>query len=472
MIKRLKNLSQQDKASFAYLISNVVSKGIGFLTIPVFTRLLSTAEMGTITVYNSWQSIFYVILTLSLTSGSLNVGLLKYKVDRNRFLSCNAFLIFVSVTSFYFFLYFPLRNKMDSFLELSQQVVLSLFLYSIFNASLECWYSKNRYEYKYKSVTAVSISCALLSTFFSVFCVEYAKQNNLNNLADIKILSQNAVIICFGIFFFFLIIKRGKCLYDKNIYKYSLELSIPLIFHSLAKNVLDISDRLMISRLCGNSEAGIYGTVYTISTISLVVWSAINNALIPVMFEKLEEEDYDSLAPNLKKILLLFSGIAILMTLLGPELISILTTKEYKSALDIIPAVSGGIFFTALYNIYGNVILFKEKSNYLMFATSGAAFLNIVLNYIFIKAFGYTAAAYTTLISFMFLAILQGIMQRLLLKRDIISFKFAFLLSASVVTICLICLKLYNFNLIRIAFMLILFALLFFQKNKISLNYS
>jgi len=127
MIKRLKNLSQQDKASFAYLISNVVSKGIGFLTIPVFTRLLSTAEMGTITVYNSWQSIFYVILTLSLTSGSLNVGLLKYKVDRNSFLSCNAFLIFVSVTSFYFFLYFPLRNKMDSFLELSQQVVLSLF---------------------------------------------------------------------------------------------------------------------------------------------------------------------------------------------------------------------------------------------------------------------------------------------------------------------------------------------------------
>lgn len=45
------------KASTCYLIGNVFNKGIVFLTVPIFTRILSTSDYGVVTTYNSWIGI-------------------------------------------------------------------------------------------------------------------------------------------------------------------------------------------------------------------------------------------------------------------------------------------------------------------------------------------------------------------------------------------------------------------------------
>ena len=65
------------------------------------------------------------------------------------------------------------------------------------------------------------------------------------------------------------------------------------------------------------------------------------------------------------------------------------------------PPIAVGVFLTSAANLYSNVLLYLKSSKYIMYASIIAAALNIVLNYIFIGIFGYMAAAYTTMLSYM-----------------------------------------------------------------------
>ncbi|MBR2569529.1 MAG: hypothetical protein IKE34_10145, partial [Paenibacillus sp.] len=68
-------------------------------------------------------------------------------------------------------------------------------------------------------------------------------------------------------------IKKGSVLY------------IPLIPHYLSQHVLASADRMMISAMIGNREAGIYGVTYSVGSLMNIFWTAVNNTIIPLFYE-------------------------------------------------------------------------------------------------------------------------------------------------------------------------------------------
>ena len=73
---KFKNMPQSLKATLVFAIASFATSGINYLTTPIFTRLLSGAEYGTVAVYNSWYSIVRVFASMTLIfPGILNVGL-------------------------------------------------------------------------------------------------------------------------------------------------------------------------------------------------------------------------------------------------------------------------------------------------------------------------------------------------------------------------------------------------------------
>ena len=73
------------------------------------------------------------------------------------------------------------------------------------------------------------------------------------------------------------------------------------------------------------------------------------------------------------------------------------------------PPIAAGVFLTSVSNMYSNVLIYHKKTNYIMISSIIAAVVNLVLNYFGIKMFGYLAAAYTTLIAYIILGMMQGI---------------------------------------------------------------
>ena len=75
MIKLLKEkygkISIPVKASLWFVICSILQKGIALITVPVFTRLMTTEQYGFFSTYTSWYSIILVFTSLNLYYGVL-----------------------------------------------------------------------------------------------------------------------------------------------------------------------------------------------------------------------------------------------------------------------------------------------------------------------------------------------------------------------------------------------------------------
>ena len=68
MLKKWNEVPVAVKASTTYTVCSILQKCLSFVTLPLFTRLLTTEQYGQYTVYTSWSSIFTIFITFcSLT---------------------------------------------------------------------------------------------------------------------------------------------------------------------------------------------------------------------------------------------------------------------------------------------------------------------------------------------------------------------------------------------------------------------
>lgn len=85
----------------------------------------------------------------------------------------------------------------------------------------------------------------------------------------------------------------------------------------------------------------------------------------------------------------------------GPEVLKIMASSKYWEGILIIPPVVLSSYIIFMYGLYVNVEHFYKKTVGITTNTVIAAISNIILNLIFIPKFGYVAAAYTTLVSYL-----------------------------------------------------------------------
>ena len=60
------------KAGLGYIIGNYLLKGLTFLTIPIFTKLLSTTDYGVYNSFVAYESILSIIIGFALHSSYKN----------------------------------------------------------------------------------------------------------------------------------------------------------------------------------------------------------------------------------------------------------------------------------------------------------------------------------------------------------------------------------------------------------------
>ena len=56
------------KAGLGYTIGNYFLKGLNFLTIPIFSRILSTTDYGIYNTFAAYENIMFIIIGLAIHS--------------------------------------------------------------------------------------------------------------------------------------------------------------------------------------------------------------------------------------------------------------------------------------------------------------------------------------------------------------------------------------------------------------------
>ena len=156
----------------------------------------------------------------------------------------------------------------------------------------------------------------------------------------------------------------------------------------------------------------------------------------------------------------------------APEAIAIFAPPSYQEAIWTVPSVALSVFFMFLYTFFATFEFYYEKTQYIAGATVGGALLNIGLNYICIQKFGYIAAGYTTLFSYMLFALLHYYFMRKICKEylnDLRPYNAKIILGISVG--CLVAgfgiMATYKNNMIRYAVIAALAVALFCMRKKL-----
>lgn len=451
MIDKLKKIPKPLISSIAYMIVVFFQSGVNLLTTPIFSRMLSTDEFGITSTYQSWYNILSIFITLNIYAGVYNNSLIDFNNDRKQvtssFLSIS---IFMSIFSYSIFLLF--KENICKILGLDEWLIHYMFLNFLTYPAWGLFLAQQKFDYKYIKPLLITIITFILNPVLGIIGIKYT---NISN-ATIKVIACGLPSLIVNFMLLIIILKEGKCFYNKKYWKYALSFNIPLIPHYLSNMILAQSDRIMIQRLISFSAAGIYAVSYNLSQVLQGVYVGINAAWIPFTYKSLKKEKYDDIKKYSNYLIFIIAFISGLLVLFSPEIIKVLAFKEYYDAVWIIPPIVLGLYFSFLTSLFANIEFYYKKNIFVTIGTTFAAILNVVLNLLFIPKYGFVAAGYTTAIGYFVLAIAHYIFMKKIQPQKIYDSKFILYLSGILIFIIIIITFLYKYIYLRYSIFLII----------------
>lgn len=466
LIDKYKQIPAAAKASLWFAICSIIQKGISLITVPLFTRLLTTEQYGEFSVFQSWYQLISIFATLNLSAGVFFNGMTKYPNERNKYMSSMQGLSTVA-TLLLFCVYLPFREYINEFTGLSTLLMVTMFTEFLVAPALAFWTTRQRYEFKYIALVGVTIGVAVLSPALGLVAVNLTEEKGVA-----RILSAALVNICIGLFFYVLNVVRGKKLFNKEYWLFALKFNIPLIPHYLSTIVLTHSNRIMIEKMFGETEVAIYSVAYSFSLIMNIVTQSINSSYVPWTYRKLKDGDTAPLKKYTTLLLLVIATISLIPVLVAPELMWIIAPPEYTEGVWVIPPLSTSVFFMFLYNLFANIEFYFEKTKFVMIASVLGAITNIGLNLLLMPTFGYLAAGYVTMVCYILFSFAHYLFMRKVCKdklkvKSVYNDKLILCISLVYLGCTALAMCVYNFIIVRYSILVIAFIVLIIKRDSV-----
>jgi O-antigen/teichoic acid export membrane protein len=383
------------KAGAGYVIGNYLLKGITFLSAPIFTRLLTTADFGLYSTYTAYWSIFYIILGLALHS-SIATAKYKYSGKLESFISSIILLMLFSTCVWTVLgnLFFKMFEEWFGF----DRVILNcLILHSLGDALIQVFTSYVSLNYSVKTFFKMSAFNAIFNLLGSIVLIVtvFSEERYIG-----RIIGSFIPMGTIGLFIIIYFFRKARPRYNGEYWKFSLKYSLPIIPHGIAQVILGTFDRIMIKNMVSPDAAGLYSFAYTVSTLFSVASASLDKVWRPWGYEKMHEKDYEAMKDRANKYAFGMAVFAAMIMMVSPEIIKVLGDRDYWESTSCVIPVIIGAYFIFLYSLPALVEFVHEKTGFIAIGSVSAAIINIILNYIFIPIFGYIAAAYTTMITY------------------------------------------------------------------------
>lgn len=428
-----------------YVFGNLFNKAIAFLTVPIFTRLLTTAEYGVVNTYSSWVNMLAVIIGLSMTNSVRN-AFVDYRDELGEYLSS---VFTLSLLNFGIIL--ALSQLIANKISLPRILLLLCLIESFSNFIVNTVVMRYVMEESAVYRTLLMILPNLLGAVASVFLIYMLDSNKYIG----RVLGTCISTSIFGFSLLAYYWLKYRTFTSKKYWSYALSISLPLIMHGLSTNILGTSDRTIITLFKGPEQTGVYSLIYNFSMVAGVITSSAESVWIPRFTRNMIDRNFKTANHEINiliyAVLFFFCG----LFTIAPELIMILGGEEYLSGYSMVFPLVSASFITFLYGIYVNCEFYYKKTATIALSTIIAAMLNIVLNFIFVPLFGAVAAAYTTLVSYLISFVLHS-RRAHAINKEIAPYKVMIIPCLIIVTSGLITMILRQNLLLRYSVMLLL----------------
>lgn len=383
--------------SFLYTLANLLTKGIGFIMIPIYTAYFSTREYGVIDLLIVTGSILSIIIGLEIHQAVARFFPdAKSELDKKVVVSTALW----SITILYFIfllLLLPFMSQISYFAfdNLEYQDILFVaflsfgfnFIYNFFSAQL-------RWQLKSKQNVIVSFVYSLITAILTYIMLKFY-DGGISSVFTAQIV---AAIV--GIFLSYLYSKEyyGFILnFDK--FKELVKFSTPLIFSTIIVYAMLYVDRIMISNFLSLEDVGLYGIAFRFASITTLLTIGIQTALTPLIYNNYEKSDTPIAIAKLFSYFMIFAFCFVLfLFIFSKDLILLFANENYIDSASVVPWLALSVIFSGITNFAPGIFIAK-KTKYILYINVFAFILNVVLNLWLINSYGLLGAAYSTAIS-------------------------------------------------------------------------
>lgn len=397
--KLVKNTSFYLAATyFPYLVS--------FITLPLYTRYLSTEDYAVLALAQSFIAFLPLLMTFQLHSSIYRFFVDYEDKELKTFISTVfAFLVVTSFSaSFILFNYLPsIIKTVFPNIPPSQY---NIFDIAIIIAVLNIFQGINmaivRMREEAKKFMKISISLLLISIGITIIEVVFLEKG-IDGMIEAMLISS---CLSFVVYTFFN--RKYFALSFKLSYiKAPLLFSMPLILNSLASYIFMYSDRILLEKYVPTyltlGAIGLYALADKIAFLFKAFVNQVNSAYHPHFFKlfKVDPEKAKKETFKASEIVMLILATGIVLTaLFAKELVELVFPKDYHSVWLMIPILSTSFFFRSIYSFSNLGVIYQKKTIFTSITTLTSALVNIVLNVTLIPLIGVYGAIFSTVASF------------------------------------------------------------------------
>ena len=388
-------MKQQNRIAFFNILSTVVLKGSAFFTGMIFARLLGGSGYGSLKLYNISVSIVAIVFSLQ-TQTTLANARVEYPEEAQKgyqssIMTLSA-LVFGLCTGIVLIFLKPVANLLDL-----QPAMVLLVLFQAFGTfCVEFLNKKNVYEFRAGWNMILSLVMTLVPLVLAIILI-------LQMPYEIRyvgrVVANAATYGLVGTGICIVVLLRGKTFFRRDYWKFCLVLAIPAVFHNLSDLILNQMDSLMLNALMNTATVGYYSNAWGFANFLFILFQALNNIWCAYFFEEMKTGARESMLAKSRNFLEVYTILACGFILLAPEVYHVYAPKEFWVATSVIPLFVSGYYVNFLCTFPVNFEYYHKKPKAVAVITVSSSVLNLVLNYLFIRAMGMAGAALATLAS-------------------------------------------------------------------------
>lgn len=391
------------KNTIIIFIGKFCTQFITLLLLPLYTHFLSTEDYGYIDLIQTYLTFFIPLILLKIDAGIFRflIDARKSEEEKNKIITNGIFIMFVELIIST--ILFAVAVKIFS-IKYSILIVMNLISLSVLTFLLQIvrGIGKNK-QYSFSSIIAAIVTIVLNL----IFLVGFHKNGKYVLIASLisNIICTIYLLIVNKIF------KNVKIKYiDKKLIKDLLKYSIPMIPNELSWWIVHVSDRTIISYALGVAANGIYSVSCKFSNILSSIFNIFNLSWQESAALHINDTDKDEFFSNvINKVFNLFICFCIGILACLPFVFELLIKDSYREAYKYVPILLLANIFSVLIGLIGSIYVAKKMTKEVAKTTMIAAIINLTIDIALIKVIGIYAAAISTLVSYMLLAIYRYI---------------------------------------------------------------
>lgn len=414
-----------------FAISNVISKIILSLLLPLYTRTMTTGEYGTVELITTLSQLFYPALSLSIQDSAF-----RFAIDR--------------------------EEKAEQVLKNSLVVIFAgCIIFIPVSLGMNGYRGIEGYWFYFYIFSILSMLRSMLSLYVKginktvVFSIDVVLYNGILALANIILLAgfKKGIDGYFMAITVASIASIGYLLWNTNIkdafkeqinrplLKEMVAYSAPLILNSISWGLTHVVDRMMLTSMMGSDANGIYSAASKIPSLMSVVTTVFTQAWTISLIQDYETERDKNFYNTVFKLTHVGCILCALVILLfNNNLFVWILGSSFAESVRYVPILLIGTLFLTYSNYFGSFFSATKKSTLNMYTSLAGCLFNVVFNWLLIPRIGITGACIATAGSYVVISVTRIISSQRLYPIDLDIGRFC--VSIVVLVVCTICVSL------------------------------